>query len=358
MDLGGLRDSLDSAGSESSALAQASLLRDFKAAALHLTTLYRNSLTCTKDSFREGYQAALNDVLLTLGERRRLTGHAGGSSASKDQGQQQHGRRPLPAGESTVAESAEDQLQWLERYLKGRSEALRLETDAEDDAASVSTPVTAAPKPSALQSTSTPSRPKNARMQSVAAQSQEPSIKTPPHSMRTRMRQADPPSSSQSTPVSHPAPAPSTANHPFTFQAARLPEASPQLGFSRFSQQASTSSPDNSNIPSSPPVAPAEQTAEAQAAEAQLELQRVRPAPPGSGNESRRRAAPVSEQDIIEHLAREAAAAQNNVVEGRMQERKRQKLESDRKGHHAQGKEHHHHGRRRRERDRERERRE
>ncbi|KDN52014.1 hypothetical protein K437DRAFT_254750 [Tilletiaria anomala UBC 951] len=113
-----LRDSLDS-GPTSESGSQAKLLSDFKSAALHLTALYRTSLSSSKDSFREGYIAALNDLLLTLGERRRVSGTAGSSRSHASN-----------RGNRGTRESPEDQLQWFERYLIGRLEAINEENDS------------------------------------------------------------------------------------------------------------------------------------------------------------------------------------------------------------------------------------
>lgn len=121
MDLTNLRDSLDSSSRErhpASASAKRSelrLTRDFKAAALQLTTLYRTSLSSSKRSYAAGYAQALGDILDVVNLRNQ--------------------QRPVQATAASHAnaESEQEDLKWLMRYLRARLEAIKTDCEEEEE---------------------------------------------------------------------------------------------------------------------------------------------------------------------------------------------------------------------------------
>jgi hypothetical protein len=305
------------------------------AAALHLTTLYRTSLSSNKDSFREGYLAALNDVLLTLGERRRITGNAG---YSRD-GDANAAVRPW--------ESAQEQLEWLERYLRGRTEAMRSEAEGDDEPTFA--PSTVVPRSNEIDEHrrgSSPSMNAGLREQTSEAAGSpfraptDPNARTPMHSMRLRNRNnidssSAAPSPSQQRPSvprsrsvtsSNAAPtnertgtedsssAPAAAlsvlpNASFTFQSERSP-ATAQLGFSQFqtggeagriARGLPSAAEDGEDVKKQDPRNE-ESNKGLRDLEAQLDAQRARQ---GNGNgKGLRRSAPI---DVDEELSQASA---------------------------------------------------
>ncbi|PWN40912.1 hypothetical protein IE81DRAFT_325094 [Ceraceosorus guamensis] len=137
--LNNLRDSLDYSSSRPpggfSKRDEVALTADFKAAALHLTTLYRTSLSTSKRVYSRGYLAALSDLLDMIALRARGNARGGRAEAMMEDAlldprssEQQH-----QAGPSSLSASTSTQeLAWMERYLQGRIEALKGEAEDEE----------------------------------------------------------------------------------------------------------------------------------------------------------------------------------------------------------------------------------
>jgi hypothetical protein len=123
MDLTTLRDSLDSSSRErhpasvSAKRSEVRLTRDFKAAALQLTTLYRTSLTTSKRSYAAGYAQSLNDILDVVSLRLQQSPATTPGFAASVRG---------------ASESDREELKWLSRYLRARVEAIKAETEEDD----------------------------------------------------------------------------------------------------------------------------------------------------------------------------------------------------------------------------------
>ncbi|PWN36386.1 uncharacterized protein FA14DRAFT_54704 [Meira miltonrushii] len=125
MDLTNLRDSLDSSSRErhparaSAKKSELRLTKDFKAAALQLTTLYRTSLSASNRSYATGYAQSLSDILdVVLLRLQQPAATAPG----------------FQRGESSNSQGDTDreELKWLVRYLRARIEAIRVEGEEEE----------------------------------------------------------------------------------------------------------------------------------------------------------------------------------------------------------------------------------
>lgn len=127
------------------------------AAALHLTNLYRNSLSSSQSSHRSGYIQALRDVLdvLLIQAAHQTQAQAfdqyevRDSDIALDEHQRAAGMR-VPS---------QKELRWLVRYLRGRIEAIKSDSDdedvdAENDMPSQTTASQQMPSTAARQSTS------------------------------------------------------------------------------------------------------------------------------------------------------------------------------------------------------------
>ncbi|UZJ54805.1 hypothetical protein CBS101457_004125 [Exobasidium rhododendri] len=138
MDLTNLRESLDSSSREkhpaytSAKKSESRLTRDFKSAALQLTTLYRTSLSTSKRSYASGYAQSLNDILEVVLLRLQQSP----TSAPGIRSQQQQPYQPYHnhhQRQSSAIESDREELKWLVRYLRARIEAIKAESEEEEE---------------------------------------------------------------------------------------------------------------------------------------------------------------------------------------------------------------------------------
>lgn len=99
------------------------------AAALHLTNLYRNSLASSQNSYRSGYVQALRDILdlIVLRTAQGLSGVANVDDLMNDDAD------PMSSASSSRAQPSQQEVRWLARYLRARIDAIKSESDGEDD---------------------------------------------------------------------------------------------------------------------------------------------------------------------------------------------------------------------------------
>ncbi|PWN24069.1 hypothetical protein BCV69DRAFT_309917 [Microstroma glucosiphilum] len=151
-----LRDSLDSSRPPPAGPTKRydkTLNSDFKAAALHLTNLYRNSIASSQSTYRSGYVQGLRDMLDLVVLRSVQAQPPSSSSGSGAAGSHQQGASSSDLGrllgdsaaEGGVGTAFDDdaegdglrspsykELRWLARYLRARIEAIKSESDDED----------------------------------------------------------------------------------------------------------------------------------------------------------------------------------------------------------------------------------
>ncbi|KAN0060778.1 hypothetical protein ACQY0O_007436 [Thecaphora frezii] len=101
------------------------LTKQFKAAALQLTTLYRSSLSSNKSSYEAGYRHALSHVLELIVR----------SPVATDDRQEQQQQDAVSLEELTPEQSVQ-RLRWLAGYLQRRIEAMSTQDDDDDNSGS------------------------------------------------------------------------------------------------------------------------------------------------------------------------------------------------------------------------------
>ncbi|CAO1625857.1 unnamed protein product [Parajaminaea phylloscopi] len=208
-----LRDSLDSSRPPGGASKrhEKRLNTEFKAAALHLTNLYRNSLVSAQSSHRLGYVQGLRDILdlILLRSSQAATGgphtfeHV--DLPSEDEGAASLGAASMPSHK---------ELRWLVRYLQARIDAIKSESDEDDvdvdmDRQSEADPASysnrnhqqKAPTSSVASTSSLAAHQSNHASSSSASDSRRSEV---PLTGREEMRDASPGSSVPNTPAQRP----------------------------------------------------------------------------------------------------------------------------------------------------------
>ncbi|EPQ30130.1 uncharacterized protein PFL1_02247 [Pseudozyma flocculosa PF-1] len=130
------------------------LTKQFKAAALQLTTLYRSSLSSNTSSYEAGYRHALSHIL-ELVQRPP----AAAEDPEGPQQQQQQQQQQSEALDSLSPEQGIQRLRWLAGYLQRRIEAMSTQDDDDDAGASMpSRPSPAATQTQQQRQSSRPAR--------------------------------------------------------------------------------------------------------------------------------------------------------------------------------------------------------